>query len=198
MRITLDQFCEQWAPKNNGRYLPHKMEFNTHDFVTAAGRLSLSRFRSGFVEGGFYGSGRKWPPRRSKWGLKYTHPVMRDSGTLARTIEGEADRMDRTNITQKASPGRRAIFRRGAGYTIRTTAATTMRSSKRGPSKSYAAVHNTDPKFGLYYVNQHAARHSKRRPEHRQFIGLSQRLDRLVNRLYIPLLFRGFPATENE
>ena len=44
MRITLEQFCEQWAPKGNGRYLPSKMEFNTHDFVTMAGeytKLSL-------------------------------------------------------------------------------------------------------------------------------------------------------------
>ena len=37
MRITLEQFCEQWAPKGNGRYLPNKMEFNTHEFVTMAG-----------------------------------------------------------------------------------------------------------------------------------------------------------------
>lgn len=53
MRITLEQFCEQWAPKGNGRYLPNKMEFNTHDFVTKAGEYSISRFRTSFAEGVF-------------------------------------------------------------------------------------------------------------------------------------------------
>lgn len=43
MRITLEQFCEQWAPKGNGRYLPNKMEFNTHDFVTMAGDRNTPR-----------------------------------------------------------------------------------------------------------------------------------------------------------
>ena len=49
MKITLEQFCEQWAPKGNGRFLPGKMEFNTHDFVTLAGEYSKSRFRSSFA-----------------------------------------------------------------------------------------------------------------------------------------------------
>lgn len=77
MRITLEQFCEQWAPKGNGRYLPNKMEFNTHDFVTMAGEYSKSRFRTSFAEGGLYGSGKLWPERKSRWGRRFTHPVMK-------------------------------------------------------------------------------------------------------------------------
>lgn len=88
MRITLEQFCEQWAPKGNGRYLPNKMEFNTHDFVTMAGEYSKSRFRTSFAEGGLYGSGKLWPERKSRWGRRFTHPVMNDTGNLSRSISG--------------------------------------------------------------------------------------------------------------
>ena len=76
MRITLEQFCEQWAPKGNGRYLPNKMEFNTHDFVTAAGEYSKSRFRSSFAEGGFYGSGKKWPERHHFRSGRHIHRLI--------------------------------------------------------------------------------------------------------------------------
>ena len=142
MRITLEQFCEQWAPKGNGRYLPNKMEFNTHDFVTMAGEYSKSRFRTSFAEGGLYGSGKLWPERKSRWGRRFTHPVMNDTGNLSRSIFGEAERMDRTNLTQRAYGERKKIFRR---------------------------------------------------PEHRQFIGISPKLNHTVNQLFIPILFRGFP-----
>ena len=160
MRITLEQFCEQWAPKGNGRYLPNKMEFNTHDFVTMAG-----------------------------WGRRFTHPVMNDTGNLSRSIFGEAERMDRTNLTQRAYGERKKIFRRGARYAIWTKASNYHQHGKRGASQSYAAVHNTDPALGLYTVNQY----SRRRPEHRQFIGISPKLNHTVNQLFIPILFRGFP-----
>ncbi len=189
MRITLEQFCEQWAPKGNGRYLLNKMEFNTHDFVTAAGEYSKSRFRSSFAEGGFYGSGKKWPERKSRWGRRFTHPVLLDSATLSRGIVGETDRMDHINITQRAYWERKKIFRRGARYAIHTKASNYKQPGKRGASKSYAAVHNTDPALGLYTVNQY----SSRRPEHRQFIGISPKLNQTVNQLFIPILFRGFP-----
>ena len=110
MRITLEQFCEQWAPKGNGRYLPNKMEFNTHDFVTMAGEYSKSRFRTSFAEGGLYGSGKLWPERKSRWGRRFTHPVMNDTGNLSRSIFGEAERMDRTNLTQRAYGERKKDF----------------------------------------------------------------------------------------
>jgi hypothetical protein len=186
MRITLEEFCEQWAPRGNGRYLPNKMEFNTHDFVTLAGDYSKSRFRTSFSEGGFYGSGKKWPARR--W-LPDDHPVMIDSGILSRSIQGVATPMDQTNITQRAGKNRKGIYKRGASYLIWTTASNGKVPGRRGASKSYAAVHNTDPKFGLYTVRKN----SSRRPEHRQFIGFSPKLDNTINELFIPVLFRGFP-----
>ena len=114
---------------------------------------------------------------------------MLDSGTLSRGIVGETDRMDHTNITQRAYGERKKIFRRGARYALHTKASNYKQPGKRGASKSYAAVHNTDPALGLYTVNQY----SSRRPEHRQFIGISPKLNQTVNQLFIPILFRGFP-----
>ena len=114
---------------------------------------------------------------------------MNDTGTLSRSISGEADRMDHTNITQRGYGERKKIFRRGARYAIRTKASNFNQPGKRGASKSYAAVHNTDPALGLYTVNQY----SSRRPEHRQFIGINPKLNHTVNQLFIPILFRGFP-----
>lgn len=189
MKLSVEQFCEQWAPKGNARYLPNKMEFNTHDFVTMAGEYTLSRFRTGFLEGGFYGSGRKWPERKSKWGRKFTHPVMNDTGTLAHTIVGEAAPMSQTNYTQHPRNGLKAIYRRGARYTIRTRAWNTAQPGKRGASGGYAAVHNTDPALGLFTVRKGSAK----RPEWRQFIGHSQKIDDVVNKLFVPVIFRGFP-----
>lgn len=189
MRITLEQFCEQWAPKGNGRYLPNKMEFNTHDFVTMAGEYSKSRFRTSFAEGGFYGSGKPWPKRKSHWGRKFTHPVMNETGTLARSIIGEVSRMDNTNITQRGYGELRKIFRRGAHYTIRTKPTNHNQHGQYGHLKCYAAIHNTDPALKLYKVNGG----SDKLPEQRQFIGISPKLNHTVNQLFIPILFRGFP-----
>ena len=64
---------------------------------------------------------------------------------------------------------------------------------KRGRSKEryghYAAIHNTDPKFGLYTVNQY----STRRPVHRQFIGFSPKTDDYIAAHFIDMIFKGFP-----
>ena len=92
-------------------------------------------------------------------------------------------------LAQRGYGERKKIFRRGARYAIRTKASNFNQPGKRGASKSYAAVHNTDPALGLYTVNQY----SSRRPEHRQFIGINPKLNHTVNQLFIPILFRGFP-----
>ena len=165
MRITLEQFCEQWAPKGNGRYLPNKMEFNTHDFVTMAGEYSKSRFRTSFAEGGLYGSGKLWPERKSRWGRRFTHPVMNDTGNLSRSIFGEAERMDRTNLTQRAYGERKRFSAVGLVMPSGPRQAIITSMGSAALPKVYAAVHNTDPALGLYTVNQY----SRRRPEHRQF-----------------------------
>ena len=48
----------------------------------------------------------------------------------------------------------------------------------------YAAIHNTDPKFGLYTVNQY----STRRPVHRQFIGFSPKTDDYIAAHFIDMI----------
>ena len=66
---------------------------------------------------------------------------------------------------------------------------------KRGRSREryghYAAIHNTDPKFGLYTVNQY----SSRRPVHRQFIGFSPKIDAHIAAHFIDKIFEGFPMS---
>lgn len=65
------------------------------------------------------------------------------------------------------------------------------RGRKTGRYKNYAAVHNTDPKFGLYTVNQY----SSRRPVHRPFIGFSPKIDEHIASHFIDMIFKGFPQT---
>lgn len=87
--ITLDEFCNQWARGKDVRPFHSLLAKNAEDFVTLAGEYALSRFRTSFAEGGFYGSGTKWAPRTSKWGKKFTHPVLIDSGELKSKIKGQ-------------------------------------------------------------------------------------------------------------
>ena len=85
------------------------------------------------------------------------------------------------------------IFRKGAYYWIYTTEQSVPQKGKRGRKtdryKNYAAVHNTDPKFGLYTVNQY----SSRRPVHRQFIGFSPKIEDHIALHFVDMIFEGFP-----
>ena len=170
-KITLDEFCSHWVSRTSTRVMASRLEFNVFDFATAAGDYTRQQFLSSFASGGFNGS--KWAPRTSKWGKRFTHPLMNDTGTLARSIQSEAGR---TDIVGRRSD-RTRIFRKGARYCMWTTEKSFPVKGKRGRSKEryghYAAIHNTDPKFGLYTVNQY----STRRPVHRQFIGFSPKTD---------------------
>ena len=159
LKITLDEFCSHWVSRTSTRVMASRLEFNVFDFATAAGDYTRQQFLSSFASGGFNGS--KWAPRTSKWGKRFTHPLMNDTGTLARSIQSEAGR---TDIVGRRSD-RTRIFRH------------------------YAAIHNTDPKFGLYTVNQY----STRRPVHRQFIGFSPKTDDYIAVHFIDMIFKGFP-----
>lgn len=185
--ITLDQFCNQWARGKDVRPWHSLLAKNAEDFVTLAGEYALSRFRTSFAEGGFYGSGTKWAPRTSKWGKKYTHPVLIDSGELKSKIKGQ-----KSELGAYSTFGKRD-YRRKYRYDIWTAEESqTMnghRGKKRGKYKNYAAVHNTDPKFGLYTVRKN----SLKRPVHRQFIGHSPKLLDTINKLFVPQIFKGFP-----
>ena len=114
---------------------------------------------------------------------------MNDTGTLVRSIQSEAGR---TDIVGRRSD-RTRIFRKGARYCMWTTEKSFPVKGKRGRSKEryghYAAIHNTDPKFGLYTVNQY----STRRPVHRQFIGFSPKTDDYIAVHFIDMIFKGFP-----
>lgn len=113
---------------------------------------------------------------------------MNDTGTLARSIQSEAGR---TDIVGRRSD-RTRIFRKGARYCMWTTEKSFPVKGKRGRSKEryghYAAIHNTDPKFGLYTVNQY----STRRPVHRQFIGFSPKTDDYIAVHFIDMILKDF------
>lgn len=114
---------------------------------------------------------------------------MNDTGTLARSIQSEAGRTDIV--------GRRSTVRASSGKAPGIACGLRKRAfpvkGKRGRSKEryghYAAIHNTDPKFGLYTVNQY----STRRPVHRQFIGFSPKTDDYIAAHFIDMIFKGFP-----
>lgn len=83
IKITFEKFCKQWEV-NFEQIIVH----NTFEFATKAGVTLQDCFKKSFEEGGMYGSGTKWPARKSKWGtVKFPeHPVMNDTGTLRDSI----------------------------------------------------------------------------------------------------------------
>lgn len=185
-KITLDEFCKHWTRDSRLRAWPSLLAKNAEDFATLAGEYAKGRFEESFSSGGFYGSGTKWAPRESRWGKKFTHPVMNDTGELKSKITGGA--RDRSY----SAFGKRD-YKRLYTYKIQTeessVASRGKRGRKRGNNHSYAAVHNTDPKFKQFYVNQY----SKRRPVHRQFIGHSPKILNHIHTQLVPLIFKDFP-----
>lgn len=190
-KLTLDQFCNLWAKDSRSKQWHSILAKNAEDLATLAGEYALSRFRTSFSEGGLYGTGTKWAPRESKWGKKFTHPIMIDQGELKSKIKGEASKYGSYSAFGKRD------YRRKYSYDIWTSeeskAIKGKRGKKRGKNQTYAAVHNTDPKFGLYTVNQY----SSRRPVHRQFIGHSAKLLDFINRAYVPKIFKGLPHIDD-
>lgn len=190
MKITLEIFCRQWVKDKRERGIVSRFEKNVFDFATIAGNRSRMFFQASFNSGGFFRSGTRWKPRESKWGRKFTHPTLVDTGTLGKSVKGEPRKFESTNYQSRRGVSSK-IFRRGAKYDIWTTEQSFPIKGKRGRKgkyKSYAAVHNSDPRLTNYTVN----RYSSRKPVRRQFIGLSKPLDQDVSR-YIDMIFNGFP-----
>lgn len=102
---------------------------NAEDFVTFTGEYALSRFRTSFAEGGFYGSGTKWAPRTSKWGKKFTHPVLIDSGELKSKIKGQ-----KSELGAYSAFGKRD-YRRRYHYDIWTEEESQTMDGHRGKKK---------------------------------------------------------------
>lgn len=88
-KITLDEFCAHWVSGKWTTAMGSRLENNAFDFATVAGEYAKQQFQASFSSGGFCG-GEKWAPRTSRWGRKFTHPVMNDTGALAAGIKGEA------------------------------------------------------------------------------------------------------------
>ncbi len=190
-KITLATFCNQWVEEKGRRPMVNRFEKNVFDFTTVVGHRSKMFFQASFGYGGFYGTGNKWLPRQSSWGKKMGHPVLRDTLTLAKSIKGEQERYDKTNYQSRRGKNA-SIFKRGSKYYIYTTALSTPKKNKRGGgTRSYAAIHNSDPSKTDYTVNQY----STKKPVQRQFIGFNRRLE-VDTFSQTDILFRGFPNND--
>lgn len=193
MKIKPDQFYKQWLRLGTASAMVSFFERQVFDFTTFAGDLTKHRFKESFRQGGFYGTGMKWPARASKWGQKFDHPVMVDTGLLQSNIDGG---INYGNKDKKPAPGQKAVYKKGHSYTINANPASVAIQGKRGVRKdgptTYAAVHNTDPRISGYYTNQW----HKSRPEHRQFMGLNKKIDAEITKLY-PYIFNGLPGVGN-
>lgn len=193
MKITFDQFIEHWTRGGKAQPFISSFERAIFDFTTLSGEYTRDKFKSSFDSGRFIGVGETWPARTPRWARKArTENVMIDTGTLKHGIEHYQPPMSHSFIVQKPAPGQKAIYRKGSHYLIYTNAKSRAEKGRRGTNPysngSYAAIHNTDPKFGLFWSNNRYAR----RPEHRQFIGFHPIIDNAVRDL-IPAIFENFP-----
>lgn len=187
-KISLDEFCAQWVPQPGRQSLASRLAYNASEFTTLAGAFSRRFFQMSFTQGGFYAGGNQWQGRTSRWGKKFTHPVMIDTGRLKESIKGSFKDKDRGSVKKMRESG----FKRRYVYEIETDAESFPERGKRGRNrkgKGYAAIHNTDERLSPYTVNQYSAR----KPVQRQFIGFSDRLDNYINEHYVPIIFKKFP-----
>lgn len=186
--ISLNDFCAQWVEQPGKMSLVSRLASNASEFTTLAGAFSRRFFQMSFARGGFYASGAGWQPRTSRWGKKFTHPTMIDTGKLRGSIKGTFKDKEHGSFKKIRDNG----FKRMYAYEIATDAESFPERGKRGrnrKARGYAAIHNTDPSVSPYFVNQH----SNRKPVHRQFIGFSDRLDDYINEHYVPIIFKRFP-----
>lgn len=185
MKLTLDQFCDQWAPGGSYRTILSRLEFNIFDFTTQAGEISTAHFKSSFDQGGMAGSGSSWPARQSSWGRKFSHPVLNDRGSLKASIQGKREKGSYGNFEK-----------RGKGlnlqYLISTNEQSRAEKGKRGSNPnsngSYAAIHNTDPSKHNFTRNQYTTL----KPEQRQFMAPNKALEEKIAAI-IPMIFKGIP-----
>ena len=199
-KITLEQMIEK-CEKLTFLSFSH----DVFEFTTLAGRYSKNFFQESFDKQSF--NGNKWKPRESRWGERFTHPILYDTGTLKESIRNIPQATPGYNPENKSETigypggkskrrvdGKFVHQRYSAGYLIKTNEVSRAIRGKRGfshKSKGYAAVHNTDPRISPYTVNQY----STRKPVQRQFIGFSRELDDYVNNDLIKnVLLRSFPV----
>lgn len=194
MEISLDEFIRQWTL---GKPKVNQLQFNIGEFVTYAGIVSQEFFKKSFSYGGFYGSGQKWEPRKSRWGKRFNHKIMLDSNKLKNGIKSGNKLENARPVLNKR--GRTGFKHAKAWIYISTTETYSPEGKKRGKKRgnsnaNYAAIHNMPQSITPFYVNQHYKDTSKPRPKpvQRQFIGRSLLLDAEVSKLY-DLIFTDFP-----
>ena len=188
MKITLDQFCEQWCPKGNIKLKMNQFQYNIEEFTTRVGDYTRRTFQASFFNQGFY-KGKQWQCKKSKWSEKFPHPILLDTSTLLRSIKGDGKGINRVGFRHDGSK----IYRKGAKYIIQTSEISSPDKGKRGKNshaKGYAAIHNTDPSLHEFTVNQY----SKKKPTQRPFIGFSTQTDEYIENNFISLIFKGFPC----
>lgn len=185
MKITIDEFCAQW--KNGKSSFIDNFEKNIFDFTTLAGDYSRRYFQTSFLVGSFYGTGKAWKPKASKWSHKFPHPKLKDTGLLKKSIQFDGKRTNRNGEKHD----KKKIFARGARYDIWTTEFNVPKHGKRGKSKhiGYAAVHNTNESLSNYTLNQY----TNKKAVQRQFIGFNPKLEKIIEDHFIDIIFRGFP-----
>lgn len=199
-KITLEQMIEKCEKLTFSSF-----SHDVFEFTTLAGRYSKNFFQESFDKQSF--NGNKWKPRESRWGKRFTHPILYDTGTLKESIYNEPQSSRGYNLENKSETasgeigkskrkvnGKFVYKQYYAKYAIKTHEVSRAIRGKRGfshKSKGYAAVHNTDPRISPYTVNQY----STRKPVQRQFIGFSRELDDYVNNDLIKnVLLRSFPV----
>ena len=199
-KITLEQMIEKCEKLTYSHFTGDVFEF-----TTLVGQYSKNFFQESFDRQSFNGS--KWKPRESRWGKRFTHPILYDTGTLEGSIRNIPQSTPGYNIentsetigypsekSKRRKDGKFVYKKYLADYLIKTNEVSRAIRGKRGfspKSKGYAAIHNTDPRISPYTVNQY----SSRKPVQRQFIGFSQELDDYVNNNLIKnVLLRSLPV----
>lgn len=179
MKITPEQFYQQWAPGGSTQPIISRFERQLFDFITIAGDTSRDHFKQSFREKGFAGTGTKWPPRKLPWVRRFPHPMMNDEGRLLESIKSNPDRMKYGEMQKKSK-----VFNLKKNTRI-SAKGSTKKYTEKGKIKrginphsdgSYAAVHN-QPTEGR---------------TQRQFMGYNKALDAKIA-AFIPDIFKNLP-----
>lgn len=103
-KVTLKEMCDQL-----GKISPSRLDFNVANFATEVGQYSKGVFKKSFDTQSF--DGKAWKPRESRWGKRFTHPILNDTGTLKDSfpiVEGNdfASSTSRKDTSARRSDGK--------------------------------------------------------------------------------------------
>lgn len=158
-KVTLKEMCDNWK-----KYLQADWILMSQTSLPKWGNIQKEIFKKSFDTQSF--DGKAWKPRESRWGKRFTHPILNDTGTLKDSfpiVEGNdfASSTSRKDASARRSDGKLPFKRISASYTIHTNEKSQVIRGKRGTGRKsigYAAIHNTDPRISPYTVNQYSSR----------------------------------------